>query len=115
MRMPFGKFRGERLEDLPYSYLEWLHELDDLHEPLRSHLNRVWRERFDEEESEAPPRQTPPPDFPDEERALVRELLEAGYRTLALKYHPDCGGSTQAMQRLNTLMNKLRNRGVLIA
>ena len=27
-RMPFGKHRGERLEDVPFEYLEWLTTLD---------------------------------------------------------------------------------------
>jgi hypothetical protein len=34
------------------------------------------------------------------DRKLARELITAGYRALALKCHPDQGGSTAAMIRL---------------
>jgi len=32
--MPFGKFRGSRLEDLPAEYLLWVGCLPDLRQPL---------------------------------------------------------------------------------
>jgi hypothetical protein len=33
-RMPFGRFRGTRLENLPDFYLGWLLRLPDLRDPL---------------------------------------------------------------------------------
>jgi len=75
--MPFGKYRGELLEDLPHSYLAWLHELPSLRKPLQSAVNGVWSERFDEDQ-----RDLPIPEFPDEERALIRQILEAGERKM---------------------------------
>lgn len=42
MKMPFGKYRDEELEDIPTSYLEWcLRELelsDDLAEEMENQL-----------------------------------------------------------------------------
>lgn len=35
MRMPFGKFKGLELADLPDEYLDWLMGLVDLRDPLR--------------------------------------------------------------------------------
>ena len=35
-------------------------------------------------------------------------LIEAVYKTLAKKYHPDHGGSNEKMQRLNAVMEVLR-------
>ena len=40
--MPFGKHRGERLEDVPRDYIRWaLGNMQDLDEDLRSSLRRV--------------------------------------------------------------------------
>ncbi len=39
---------------------------------------------------------------------IVRELVGAGYRALAFKYHPDHGGQTEIMQRINTTVEGLR-------
>jgi len=35
------------------------------------------------------------------------EVIKAAYRALALKHHPDCGGSEQAMKRLNAAYSRL--------
>lgn len=34
-------------------------------------------------------------------RELARQLIDAGYKVLAIKLHPDKGGSQEGMQRLN--------------
>ncbi len=47
-------------------------------------------------------------EFTAEERAWCGRLIEAGYRALARKNHPDRGGSTDAMQALNAVVAKLR-------
>ncbi len=36
--MPFGKYRGTPIDELPDSYLGWLASLDDLHFPLNSYV-----------------------------------------------------------------------------
>ncbi len=43
MRMPFGRFRGTDLCNLPDGYIQWLWGLN-LREPLRS---KVWRQVSD--------------------------------------------------------------------
>jgi hypothetical protein len=45
-----------------------------------------------------------PHDIADE---MTRELIEAGFKVLAKKFHPDMGGRTQKMQELNAVMEKL--------
>lgn len=42
MRMPFGKFKGVELGDLPDDYLAWLTTLHDLRDPLRSAVATEW-------------------------------------------------------------------------
>lgn len=43
--MPFGKYRGQKVEDLPYDYLVWLED-QDLKEPLRSRVNKLVNSDF---------------------------------------------------------------------
>jgi hypothetical protein len=74
------------------------HPLEDVHKSIRS---------------ETAPCE-PADEFPDEDQALLLEMVNAGYRALSLRLHPDRGGSHEAMQRLNRLVNKLR-RGLLPA
>jgi hypothetical protein len=42
------------------------------------------------------------------QRKLTRQLIDAGYKTLATKLHPDAGGSHEAMTRLNQLRNQMK-------
>lgn len=111
--MPFGKFRGFPVEELPDNYLVWVRDNVELREPLRTAIEREWAARFDEsEDNDSALAQTA--DLDARERELLRELITAGYRMLALKLHPDMGGSVEDMRVLNALVEKLR-RGVLAA
>ena len=80
--MPFGKHRGQHVANLPPQYLSWLTGNVDLKDPLKS---AVWR-------------------------ALGADMMTVGpdasriksvYRTLSLRWHPDRGGTHEAMQALN--------------
>lgn len=42
-------------------------------------------------------------------RDLAEELIDAGYRALATKLHPDRGGSKDAMVRLNRVRDELKS------
>jgi len=46
--MPFGKFNGTPLADLPDEYLLWLGLLDDLRQPLLGHVLREMGRRLSE-------------------------------------------------------------------
>ena len=105
MKMPFGKYRGQQVENLPDSYLEWLHELDDLRGRLRRAVDSEWHFR---RETKSPDQHVPACDLDSADRALLAELVRAGYRALALKYHPDTGGNAETMLRLNRLVVVLR-------
>jgi Putative quorum-sensing-regulated virulence factor len=98
--MPFGKFRGVFLADLPDEYLHWLYALDGLREPLHSAVDREWRIRFAEVQPAAP--------LPADVRPMVDEIITGGYRVLASRHHPDRGGETKTMQMINEAAAWLR-------
>ena len=71
MTMPFGKFRGFDVEDLPDDYLSWLYSLPGLRNPLRRAVETQWRMRFE-------PTWDPPETFAhglDREIELLKKLI----------------------------------------
>ena len=94
MRMPWGKFRGEDLGDVPASYLAWAVEEATISRDLRTAIRDELARRF----SLASP---PPPgneSIPTALRPIAQELVKAGFRRLALVHHPDHGGSVDSMR-----------------
>jgi hypothetical protein len=94
MIIPFGKYRGLDLQDLPDEYLEWLFTIE-LREPLRSAV-----------EDEIAARRKPV----GAGHRIADELVTAGYRVMAMRYHPDKGGDTQTMQLVNQAASWLRGQ-----
>jgi hypothetical protein len=105
MNMPFGKFKGVDLEDCPLSYLSWLTENIELREPLSSEVRRELAARFD-----VVPRTSSGVVVKPEDVVLVRQIVDAGYRSVASRLHPDVGGPPGEMQRLNQVVGSLRNQ-----
>ena len=108
-RMPFGKHRGEWLHDLDEDYFTWVSGLK-LDEPLKKHVEAEQRRRRGRERSREqsnPPRhaQAGKPDL-----ASVKAIIDAGYRALAKKAHPDLGGSHGQMTQLNATVEWLREK-----
>ncbi len=101
--MPFGKYKGLSLRELPDDYLFWLLELPTLSPPLRHALEQEEDRRQPAAASAGPSMRLTP-----STRLMAEELLTAGYRSLSKKYHPDCGGSTASMQNLNALLAMLK-------
>jgi Putative quorum-sensing-regulated virulence factor len=101
-RMPFGRYRGCLVTDLPDSYLEWLYRLDDLREPLHSAVDREWRARFEPADVQASE------SLPSDVRPLVEEIVTVGYRAYVQRHHPDHGGETRTMQGVNAAATWLR-------
>lgn len=93
MLMPFGKYRGVEVADLPKSYLQWLWANVELRGPLEAEVARALHG----------------PDYCD----APPEVIEPGkvkkvYRELAVKWHPDHGGSNEAMAALNEFYELLQ-------
>jgi hypothetical protein len=99
--MPFGRYRGWTLAELPSAYLGWLVGLDDLREPLRSAVEAEWAARRGGNGLGLAP-------LAVDVQRVAEELLTAGLRLLTQRHHPDRGGSTQVMQQVNRAAEWLR-------
>jgi Putative quorum-sensing-regulated virulence factor len=102
MRMPFGKYRGVAVEELPLDYLRWLRENIALREPLLSSVNEALAGKAED-------RPLGSSGVPVELKPVVSDLIATGYRALALKVHPDCGGNHEDMTKLNRACEWLRS------
>lgn len=95
LHMPFGKYRGQMVDDLPTDYLAWLKDRD-LREPIKSAVEYVYGLRIN-------PPQPPAPSLPFD--------VDSWYRKLSLEFHPDrrngsCEGM-KAIQRAKELAEEL--------
>lgn len=92
MRMPFGKHRGEELGNIPRDYLLWvLDNCDNISPTLRDEIRRIL--------GIGRPSYSPPP--PPPQTPLALPIVNEWYRRLAREFHPDLGGSHEAMKAVN--------------
>lgn len=118
MLMPFGKHRGWEIDELPDAYLRWLYSKADITSPeLEDAIGDEYWKRFgqpNEEEEEPEPREVVVQvivhvlPLTDRQRDVASKLIDAGYRQLAMKNHPDAGGDTRAMVAINEVVEILR-------
>jgi Putative quorum-sensing-regulated virulence factor len=104
IKMTFGKHKGKRLAKVPTDYLVWcLDAVGTLDADLRAAI-----------EQELAKREETPPEVKSGLKAVspVGQTLAGDvrmlFRNLALKYHPDRGGSDAAMQALNEFHEELQ-------
>lgn len=97
MLFTFGKYAGWPLHEIPGSYLALALETFSLPEALTIRCRGELLRRYTLTAIE------PVPSGGEE----LRERIRRTYRELALKYHPDRGGNTEAMQALNDYYQRL--------
>ncbi|MBX3027513.1 DUF3820 family protein [bacterium] len=111
MTMPWGRYRGQDIADVPLGYLTWL--LDEgraLRPDLRRAVCAEVADRLDlRPEPPAPRRPLPPPAL----ASAIRDIIAAGYRAVALRAHPDRGGTHQAMVAATEARDWLREQVAL--
>lgn len=91
--MPFGKFKGVPIKELSHTYLAYALTTFELPEELRNSLSFELLDRIGFDYS-----------FNIVE---CEKRYTAIRKKLAMKYHPDKGGSTEAMQAVNEFYNEL--------
>jgi hypothetical protein len=102
--MPFGKYKGQAVTELPDDYLAWLSQRDDIHQWLRTEVDQEI-DRRQQTTGASNPRSSPDtwlhPLDPETQR-LAFKIIKAGRLRLASIHHPDLGGDTATMQAINT-------------
>ena len=101
-RYPFGKHKGQRLGDIPTSYLVWaLANVRRLDPGLRKAIEQELDER-----NPAEPNAT---HAEANGSAIAWEsVLATWFRGLVKDYHPDRGGSVEVMQAINEAHQRLK-------
>jgi len=122
--MPFGKHRDKSWEEVPTSYLLWCvnagagQDYPGFQDQIRTLLRQrgvSFPEQYGFDFNEEKPKQKPEPETPPNpppvtphfrgvNRARVTELISAGRRALACRYHPDVNkqpGAVIGMQEVN--------------
>ena len=94
MEMPFGKYKGEDVEDLPESYLRWLTSID-LYGSLREAVYEALGK-------------------PDPQKQLPAQI-QLVYKQIAKRWHPDTGGSDEAMTAVNEFYEELQKQTKVLA
>jgi hypothetical protein len=91
--MPWGKYQGTRIEDLPDEYIDQLLSWRELKDERVKQLLKTERSR----------RMIDPRSV----AGIMLALIKTGYKSMAVKYHPDHGGNTEQMQKLNAAKDAL--------
>ena len=104
-RMPFGKYKGIDISKLPSNYLLYALEAFDLPDELAMELTTTLHDRLI----------SMPNCGMYFENIVFRVGIEehkikSVYKALTLKYHPDRGGSHEAMQAINEFRDLLNNQ-----
>ena len=105
MRMPFGKWRGYDLSEIPLNYLQWLWGNADLRGGLLDAVCYEIQSRQEQIERRK-----------DFSFAMPTAKIDAGqiqkiYRNLAVKWHPDKGGNHAAMAAINEFYELIKQAG----
>jgi hypothetical protein len=101
--MPFGKFKGVRVEELEIGYLEWLVENIRLRGSLRVAVETEYHRRLRLEDDSSI------------NHVIVDEIVGAGVRSLARKHPPDMGGDHGRMVLINRAAEWIRQQARRIA
>jgi hypothetical protein len=99
MRLTFGKYEGKQLSEVPEAYLVWLLEHNRKEVARLSALVKEIEQELEFRENEQ---------FVS--LSVEEQVIEAGYRALALKAHPDRGGHHEDMVELNATVEGMRRR-----
>jgi len=105
MEMPWGKHKGKEIREIPASYLGFvLEDCDGLKDDLRQEIKNEIRRRFDIGEClncEAPARFCLTCARARQSKETKANVPNDWLRRMSKRFHPDRGGSTDAMAAVN--------------
>jgi hypothetical protein len=99
--LPFGRYRGRPLTELPSDYVEWALALDYVREPLKSRLRAEAQRRGLYQQSRL-----------SLHARTAEALITAGIHALAQHHHPDVAGEHEMMVRITLAADWLSARGL---
>lgn len=130
VRMPFGKHKGEKVSGLPLAYLKWLDGIN-LGPNLRNAVTQALRQNGQEPTKEGDKdmlllktlskldeaqrrihqletditllQMTPNQD-------ITKDIFPKWYKEISMMAHPDRGGDTKIMQKINELKDIISTR-----
>jgi hypothetical protein len=110
--MPFGKYKGDRLSELPLGYLAWLIENVQLYGGLDADVRAEIARRVAPDGGGGDYEAGYRDGFRDGRRkgrgrGSWREAVNRWFRRLALEHHPDRGGGEGVMAALNDAKGRL--------
>jgi hypothetical protein len=97
--MPWGKYRGYALYEIPISYLAWILERSGADSALQEAVASELLRRL-------APRSAPQRDVLI---ALIGGVVDQWFRKAAMRHHPDRGGNGEAMAAINQVYTELRD------
>jgi hypothetical protein len=90
-KIAWGKYRGASIADVPTQYLEFLLQSCEITiAQLQSELDRRSQ-------------------VAEADMSWAEKIVQAGYVTLAKRFHPDTGGTENDMREVNAAVEKLRD------
>lgn len=102
-RMPFGKWKGHLLSEIPDDYLWWvITNCDNIAAELRAAIVS----RLNEPPGPSTKDKPPPPGAITEDK--LSHTIRTWFRSMCKRFHPDCGGSAEAMKTLNAAHEELK-------
>jgi hypothetical protein len=102
MKMPFGKYEGYDVREIPRNYLDWcLNNIGDLSPRLREAMEDALAGRS------RSARQRSPIKVIEKVRDQFRTAVKTWYRHASRKHHPDHGGSNERMAVINEARDEL--------
>ena len=102
--IPFGKFKGTPIDQLPAGYLQWLYWQDFLNHDLSEAVCREIVNRWPEKFSLPARYQTRRQSKTSKDFKLA---VQSAFRELSFLHHPDRGGDVAAMRAVIEFKEKL--------
>jgi hypothetical protein len=100
-RMPFGKYHGVPLKDIPDAYLFWV--LDNLTKISPTLKESIYARLGIKKPENGSANGT------GHQRPEIMSVVGRWRREITFKWHPDRGGNTQVMQALNDAIDRLES------
>lgn len=112
-KLTFGKYKGKRLSKVPTEYLQWLLDSSEtLTDSLRKEIEQEIAGRADKPVKEDEQEKQAPPTKIGLDSPLGQSLVadvRMLFKSMAFKYHPDRGGSEDAMRALNDFHEQVQD------